>query len=214
MTSSARFWQRTLTRPGSATPATELNEPFILESAHARLPAACEDRAGSRNPSCQNSRSIAGGPQIFAPIARYARSSWVLWPGSVIPGHSKIDNYDETKLAKASRYGRCPGFFLCRECGPSARDHRFRLQYSKAVPLRQLCLSCLPRRMQQLSPADAWMSQLKKQRRALEKHRASRVHPIVQRERRLARCFSRARRCFSAGSSMHRRGDNCCILRR
>ena len=36
------------------------------------------------------------------------------------PGHSKIDNYDETKLAKASRYGRCPGFFYGWNAGRAA----------------------------------------------------------------------------------------------
>jgi len=77
-------------------------------------------------------------------IARYARSSLGAMAGIGDPGHSKIDNYDETKLAKASRYGRCPGFFYAGNAGRAAGITDSGYNIRKAVPLRQLCLSCLP----------------------------------------------------------------------
>jgi len=119
MTSSARF--------GSALYAAGVGDPRY-RAERAIYPRKCARTiAGSVRRSSRvkksivpNSRSIAGGPQIFAPIARYARSSLGAVAGIGDPGHSKIDNYDETKLAKASRYGRCLGFFYAWNAGRAA----------------------------------------------------------------------------------------------
>jgi hypothetical protein len=56
-----------------------------------------------------NSRSIAGGPQIFAPIAKYARNNFddaVTVAGIVDPGRRKIEN-NESNLVW---FQRCTSF--------------------------------------------------------------------------------------------------------
>ncbi len=72
----------------------------------------CRQRAHSssvRKSIVPNSRAIAGGPQIFAPIAKYARNKFddaVTVAGIVDPGGSKIEN-NESNLVW---FQRCTSF--------------------------------------------------------------------------------------------------------